>query len=148
MSRAAQGSRRRHASAAPSHPPHPPHPPLGLQLVELGLAVPQVVAHRVARLMLASPRPSARDRREFRRMGDEKLLAFGQSWLAMATQAALVQQQFATALMGAWLWPWRGGTAPATAWWEVGLTLLRHGLAPVHRRALANARRLRRTPLR
>src|SRR5438128_1971363 len=50
---------------------------------ELAFAVPQVVAHRLTRMALAGPVLSARDRREFHGMGQEKVHAFWQSWFAM-----------------------------------------------------------------
>lgn len=115
------------------------------QAAELAWAVPQVVAHRVARMALAGPQPSARDQREFHRMGAEKLAAFQQSWLAMFTQAALAQQRMAMGLMTAWMRPWG---LPQPSWMQAGQAVLQAGLAPVHRRAVANTKRLGRTPLR
>ena len=50
---------------------------------ELAISVPQVVAHRMARMALAGSPLSARDRREFTGMVNEKLVAFWQSWFAM-----------------------------------------------------------------
>ena len=44
------------------------------QAVELAFAVPQVVAHRVTRMAIAGPTLSARDRKEFQRMGAERRL--------------------------------------------------------------------------
>ena len=45
------------------------------QLVDLGIAAPQVVAHRLARMAAAGTTPSARDRREFTGMVLEKQTA-------------------------------------------------------------------------
>ena len=53
---------------------------LAAQAVELSLAAPQVVAQRVARISRAGATPSAADRREFTRMGAEKVAAFWQSY--------------------------------------------------------------------
>lgn len=125
---------------------------------ELGMAVPQVVAHRVARMALAGPVLSARDRREFHGMVAEKPLAFVQGWQAMVAQAWKAQQALASAWWGA-AWPtWLGAAlrgradaAPlvrlAREQHEAGLGIVRAGLQPVRRKAVANARRLRRTPL-
>jgi len=55
---------------------------------ELAFAAPYVVAHRLTRMALAGASPSARDRKEFTKMGSEKLLAFNQSWNAMFLEAA------------------------------------------------------------
>ncbi|MFT3816422.1 MAG: GNAT family N-acetyltransferase [Rubrivivax sp.] len=63
-----------------------------MQLAEMAVAVPQVVGHRVACMTLAGPAPSARDRREFERMVDEKAVAFAQSWQAMFLRAWQIQQ--------------------------------------------------------
>jgi hypothetical protein len=93
-------------------------------MFELGVAAPQVVAHRTARMMLAGGAPSARDRRELQRMGTEKILAFNEAWTAMA-----LQFWFPTSR--------RPG--------DVYLDILGKGIAPVRRRAVANARRLRRS---
>ena len=50
------------------------------------LASAQVVGHRTGRMALAGPAPSARDRREFTLMGQEKIEAGAQSAQAMAAQ--------------------------------------------------------------
>ena len=123
------------------------------QAGELAAAVPQVVAARLARIALAGASPSPRDRREFSRMGAEKVAAFQESWVAMGSQVMQIQQQAMMAwwrsAMVTWAMPWsalatpRSPISPATAvgqWTRV----LSEGMAPVHRRAVANARRLRR----
>jgi hypothetical protein len=56
---------------------------LALQGMELGLAVPQVIAHRLMRIAAAGSRPSARDQRELWLMGSEKIAAAAESWNAM-----------------------------------------------------------------
>ncbi len=109
-------------------------------LVDLGIAAPQVVAHRLARMAASGATPSAGDRREFTGMVLEKQTAFAQGWMAMWVEAALAQQRFLLAcLSGA---PWTGTHASrAAADWE---RLLSRSLAPVSRKATANARRLAR----
>lgn len=109
------------------------------QAAELALATPQVMAHRLARLALAGTSPSARDRREFDRMVAEKLAAFYESWHAMSW--ALLRANLTWALA-----PLRFLGASRRGW-RTGSTILGAGLAPVHRRATANARRLNRTRL-
>lgn len=109
---------------------------LARQATELAVAVPQVVAHRLTRMALAGANPSARDRREFHGMGAEKLTAFWQSWFAMGW-AMLEASQLA------WVALLQGSRVPAI---DVHRILAR-GLAPVHRRATSNARRLARTRL-
>jgi hypothetical protein len=90
---------------------------LGLKTWEMLLAAGQVIPIRLSRMALAGPTPSARDRREFTLMGAEKAQAAAQSGLAAATH-----------LQRAWLQMWTGAATAA--------------LAPVHRTATANARRL------
>jgi hypothetical protein len=105
----------------------------------LSLAAPQVVAMRTARMLAAGVNPSARDRREFETMGTEKMLAFWESMNAMTLEMAKAQQQFALSAMRQWWSPW---VSP----WSVGAAatrVLEKGLAPVQKRASANARRLR-----
>jgi hypothetical protein len=116
------------------------------QATELAFAVPQVVAHRVVRAAGAGHSPSARDRREFHRMTEEKVAAFNEAWTAMLAEVF-------RASMKAWLtpvlWPpaWTSGSRSARAQAERAmLAILTSGLAPVHRRAVANSRRLRRLP--
>ena len=115
--------------------------PLAAKAAELAIAVPQVVAHRMTRMALVGPRPSARDQREFRRMGQEKVHAFWQSWFAMGWAVMSSWQR-------AWLAMLQGARVPLAAALPTLDVLAARGLAPIHRRATANARRLARTPLR
>ena len=107
-------------------------------LAELAVAAPQVVAHRVTRMALAGPVLSSRDRREFTGMVVEKQLAFAQAWWAMAIEVWQAQQRMALA--------WFGG--PAVSAREAHDAVLAKGLAPIHRKAVSNARRLAKTRLR
>jgi hypothetical protein len=126
---------------------------LQAQAAELAWAVPQVVAHRLARIAGAGLKPTLRDRKEFARMVAEKHDAFGESWQAMAWQTLHAQQAFAAALARAAM------TVPslrrksaarslAEQLQRSALAVAGKGLAPVHRRAVANAKRLGRTKLR
>ena len=107
------------------------------QASELALAVPQVMAHRLTRLALAGPVPNARDRREFHTMSHEKVQAFWQSWFAMGWAMVEASQL-------AWVAMLQGARVPLLD----TQAILAKGLAPVHRAATANARRLARTTLR
>lgn len=125
---------------------------LATKSAELAFAVPQVVAHRVARMAIAGPMPSARDRREFKLMSDEKAAAFAESWLAMSRHAMQANQALAASgLQAMWApFPGRkpaGGHLAAQAQ-RAALAVLDKGLSPVHRKAVANAKRLARTKLR
>ncbi len=110
---------------------------LARQVAELALAAPQVVAHRTARMAGAGVAPSRRDQAEFVRMGSEKLEAFHQSWSAMWAMGWTAQLEFAAAATTATS---RALAAASSSAMEV----LSAGLAPVHRRAVSNARRLSR----
>ncbi len=125
---------------------------------ELGMAVPQVVAHRLTRLAMAGPVMSSRDKAEFELMWAEKNQAFAQSWQAMAAQALRAQQALALTWTAALFNPFglasglqksraRSSSSSSTPF-SSGMSILNAGLEPVHRKALANAKRLRRTPLR
>lgn len=125
---------------------------LAVKAAELAVAVPQVVAHRVARMALSGPKLSPRDRKEFERMVAEKNAAFGESWNAMAAQAALANQALAASFFRSFLSASRGknpsAAASASQLHKAALGVLGKGLAPVHRKAVANAKRLARTKLR
>jgi hypothetical protein len=122
--------------------------PLILKAAELGFAAPQVVAHRVTRMAMSGFSPTARDRKELRRMGIEKMAAFTESWNAMAMETLRANQAL-TASFWRSIWLPRFGAELSTAshLHNAALGVLRKGIAPVHRRAIANARRLTRTRL-
>lgn len=116
---------------------------LAIKSAELALATPLVIAERMTRMALAGSTPSARDRKEFHGMISEKAVAFAQSWQAMAWQAARVNQAFAASFFQSMLVPGRPPALPsASALHDAALGVLGVGLGPVHRKALANARRL------
>ncbi len=121
--------------------------------VQMADAVPQVVFHRVARMMTAGMNPNRRDQDEFYRMGAEKVAAFGESWAAMSMQTLAAQQQFAAFWMQTWWKVALGGWMNPPSFQSLSnsaqrqlmnsmLDVAQRGMAPVHRRALANAKRL------
>ena len=118
------------------------------QAVELACAVPQVVAYRVTRMAVAGPTPSARDRKEFQRMGAEKMAAFGESWNAMTVQALHAHQTLAASFFRAFWSPSLksrpSASAVAAQVQNATLGVLSKGMAPMHRKAVANAKRLAR----
>ena len=80
----------------------------------------------------------------------EKHDAFGEAWQAMALQSLHSQQAFAAALARlAWTPPslrrQPAAQALAAQMQLAALAVFGKGLAPVHRRAVANAKRLART---
>ena len=127
------------------------HQALSKKSNELAAASSQVVAHRVTRMVLAGPMPSQRDRTEFTRMVNEKHEAFAESWLAMAAQSLVAQQAIATTAWRSMFYPWLGGGATPGAMAEqmqrAGMGVIQKGMAPVHRKAVANAKRLAKTSL-
>lgn len=119
---------------------------LARQITELAFAAPQVVMHRTSRMARTSL--SARDQVEFSRMGSEKVAAFYQSWGSMWTAAVAVQYELATAYSSAALafatrGPATAGAAVATMS-NAATKVVSAGLAPVHKKAVANAKRLSR----
>jgi len=97
----------------------------------------------------AGPTLSARDLKEFNRMVAEKPVAFAQAWQAMATHSVLASQAMVLSFARSfWSAPRRGRITPAKVAAQLqnaALGVLGKGLAPVHRKATANARRLGRS---
>ena len=125
---------------------------LAMQSAQLAVAVPQVVAHRVTRMAIAGPKLSQRDRKEFALMVAEKESAFAEAWQAMAVQTVRANQALATTLLrsfwspASWGQPLAGKLAAQMQGASLGI--LGKGMAPIHRKATANARRLAGTKLR
>ena len=121
--------------------------------LDLSIAAPQVVAHRLTRMALAGPLPNARDQKEFTGMVMEKQLAFAQAWWAA----------WNAALQGPWGMAWStwqtalsGGMLGSSPWamWKLAerssapaAQVVNAALTPIARKASSNARRLARTPL-
>lgn len=125
---------------------------LATKAVEIAVAVPQVVAHRVTRMVIAGSKLSERDRKEFNLMVAEKQIAFADSWQAMAKQTLRANQALATSFLRA-IWSPSLRHKPTAAkvaaqLQSAALGVLGKGLAPVHRKTVANAKRLARTKLR
>lgn len=121
------------------------------QATDLAMAAPQVVAHRLTRMAVAGANPSARDRKEFNRMVSEKQAAFYQSWNAMGLQSMAASQALMQAWARMWFTPWSASTwsgqaaaSQASLWQNAMWGVVDKGLAPVHRTAVANAKRLAR----
>jgi hypothetical protein len=111
---------------------------LAARSAELAFAVPQVIAHRVLQM----------DRKELHAMGAEKFVAFGQSWNAMLLQGMVENQRLALSAMQAFWFPWLPRSSASKQLQRAVLGIAGAGLAPVHRRAVANAKRLRKRRLR
>ncbi len=125
---------------------------LAEKVAELSVAVPQVVAHRLARMALAGPVVSARDWQELERMVTEKQFAFAEAWFAMAISSLQAYQTFtAWFFLSLWSPPGQGSLTPVEIAQRLGgsaLEVTEQAIAPVHRKAVANAKRLGRSRLR
>jgi hypothetical protein len=119
--------------------------------MELALSVPQVYAHRLTRMALAGRKLSDRDRKEFQIMVNEKHAAFAQAWSDMAMHAFRANQAFTASMLRFFFAPLshRKPSAASTAarLQNAAIGVLGKGLAPIHRKAVSNARRLAKTRL-
>lgn len=70
-----------------------------IQLVEISVSAPIVVGVRTARLVLGGWPPSARDRREVRRMVGEKVSAFGRVGYAAVSRPPTDTAQFVSRVL-------------------------------------------------
>jgi hypothetical protein len=102
-----------------------------------------VIAHRLTRTALAGPTLSARDGKEFSGMVMEKHAAAAQAWMGMFAEGLRFQQQLALSLLTA-ATPRQHAARTRSAASRIASA----GLAPIHRKAVANAKRLARTKLR
>lgn len=115
---------------------------LARHAIEIAIAAPQVIAVRTTRMARAGATPTAKDRREFELMHKEKIDAFGEGWRAMWAESLRIQQRSALAMMGAWWKPTSAAAGLPGDWSRDALAIMGKGVAPVHKRAVANAKRL------
>src|ERR1017187_744305 len=124
---------------------------LTVKSMELALSVPQVVAHRVTRMTLAGPKLSDRDGKEFQMMGNEKHAAFARAWSDMAMHAFRANQAVTASMLRFFFTPFSYKTASAASAAaqvrNAAIGVLGKGLAPIHRKAVSNAKRLAKTKL-
>jgi len=125
---------------------------LTVKSMELALSVPQVFAHRVTRMALAGPKLSNRDRKEFQIMVTEKHAAFAQAWSDMAMHAFRANQAFTASMLRFVFTPFSyakpSAASAAAQVQKAAIGVFGKGLAPIHRKAVSNARRLAKTKLR
>jgi hypothetical protein len=116
-----------------------------MKLWEVSTVAPMVIGYRLAGMAPAGSTPSARQRRESVRMGQEKVDAWYEATLAAGQR--LVEANLAlTGLV--WRQLWAGAFSPvalAAPLSRLGPRLLDDSLTPVHRRVVANNRRLSRS---
>ena len=137
---------------------------IALKSFEIAAASGQVIPIRLARLAASGPNPSDEDRREFHRMGAEKVVAFSKSGAALAFESApwfarTALHSFASTAafwaacmrmpFAAWLpgrvahRPHPLGTQAGRARYSRAVTrAIDASLTPVHATVTANARRL------
>lgn len=135
---------------------------------EMSTAAAQVIAHRTTRIAAAGPMPSARDRHEFTRMGQEKIEAATECAAGIAGHLMAMNLQFGARAFGDAMNATSALMSLGTSR-SVGELVSRHarfaqtlsqsvktaldlshstaglagrGLKPIHARATANARRL------
>ena len=84
-------------------------------------------------------------RTELHRMAAEKVSGFYESWNAMALQMLQANQTLAASL---WRWYWQSWLTGQLITWRVpkqsslALRVLNSGVGPIHRRVMANVKRL------
>jgi hypothetical protein len=125
-----------------------------VKMAELAVAAPQVIAFRTAPMLACGPFRRASTQAEVARMSSEKFQAFAESISAMNAQLYAANQKWASLAIqqwwNVWLTPWS-----VPNWWASFTPICKHaestatkliaaGIAPVHRRATGNVRRLSR----
>jgi hypothetical protein len=112
---------------------------------EIGVTAPMVIGYRLAGMARTGSGSSARDRREMTRMGQEKVDAWSEGTLAAGRR--LFEANMALAGL-VWRVTWGGPFSPvayAAGLARLGSGLLTDSVTPVHRRVVANNRRLSRS---
>ena len=116
-----------------------------MKLWEVGATAPMVIGYRLMGMAPPGTPPTARQRHELNRMGQEKIDAWYEG--ALATGQRVFEANLA--LTGAfWRQVWAGSLSPGVftaGFARLGPQLLTAGIGPVHRRVVANNRRLSRT---
>ena len=116
-----------------------------VKMWQLATIAPMVMAYRLAGMAVAGPEPTARDRKELARMGQEKFDAWSEAVQATGMRVVEANMAMATLLLGQ---VWGSSPAPGAVAGRVtklSSDVLADTLAPYHRRVLANSRRLSRT---
>lgn len=113
---------------------------------ELAEAAPQVIAKRLGSLAASGPMLSLQDQQDLQEMVSEKQTAFTQSFVAMSMQMMVSQQELAMKAMKSLIWPTGSANAnlmqAADDAQSAALDVLDKGLDPIHKTAVANAKRL------
>lgn len=113
-----------------------------VKLWEVGVTAPMVIGYRLMGMAPPGTPPTARQRRELNRMGQEKIDAWYEGAL-VGGQRILAANLALTGLF--WRGVWAGSLSPAAftaTFARLGPQLVTAGVGPVHRRVVANNRRL------
>ena len=116
-----------------------------MKMWEVSAVAPIVIGYRLAGMARGGSQPNACDRREYTRMGEEKVDAWYEATLATG-QRFFEANLALTGLL--WRQVWGGAFSPAvftSGLARLGPGLLMESLTPVHRRVVANNRRLSRS---
>lgn len=115
-------------------------------LFELAAAVPTVITHRMAMMLTSGLNPTVAENREFSRMWSEKASAFSESNTGMWWQGLRYQQALLLNLTKFWL---SANSSPQTLTSNMLRShalaqeeVLKQGLRPLRKSAMANAKRL------
>jgi hypothetical protein len=119
------------------------------QVFDIAWATPLVMSLRIFQMLASGPNPSRKDRKEFDRMWSEKLSAYNESWTAMYTECLRLQQDALPVVAEFWFNPWAIFSQTKNSQKlhqpdHLGERLISKGLAPIHKRVTANAKRLSR----
>jgi hypothetical protein len=119
---------------------------LARQIAEINTVVPGIIASRLMRIAWAGTQPSRSDRNELTRMSSEKWQAASQSAVAATMFLFNLQMEATQSFWQAAMFPWLGTQARQdNTGSNPGAGLMTAALAPYHRIATANAKRLRKT---
>lgn len=120
---------------------------LSQQALDMSLSVPFVMTQRMMQMATADWPLSTKDKKEFTRMGSEKVLAFGEAWFAMAAKTWQTQFMLAQQLMLGALGPnanyLKMAQTAQTKSLENMQRVMVAGVAPIHAKTGANAKRLK-----
>lgn len=116
------------------------------QSEDMGYSAPQVMHKRLFMLANQKPFDNAKEMGEIERMVGEKTLAFFESWQNMGLQTWIAQQNIGQLMFDNWLKLSFGKPiAYDQIFYQINfetLKILEKGMYPIHRRVLANAKRL------
>jgi hypothetical protein len=119
---------------------------LARQIAEINTVVPGIIASRLMRIAWAGTQPSRSDRNEFTRMSSEKWQAASQSAVESTMFFFNLQMEATQSFWQAAMFPWFGiQSRPGNTGSNPGAGLMTAALAPYHRIATANAKRLRKS---